>query len=68
MMARLTRTQTLIVGFVVSGLSLRAIAKRLHRSPRTIEKHLENIALQIPGDPTIPRKTRILLWGQRQQM
>lgn len=67
-MTRLTRTQTMIVGFVVSGLSLRAIAKRLQRSPRTVEKHLENIALQIPGDPMIPRKTRILLWGQQQKV
>lgn len=68
MTVRLTQTQAVIVGFVVSGLSLRAIATRLQRSPRTIEKHLENIALQIPDNPEIPRKTRILLWGLRKQL
>jgi DNA-binding CsgD family transcriptional regulator len=38
----LTKCEKLCVSYSLSGLSAKDIAKKLHRSPRTIETHLEN--------------------------
>ena len=41
--ASLTRRELEVVGLIVEGLSCREAAKRLSRSPRTIENHLRSV-------------------------
>ena len=41
--ARLTSRQVVILSLVAQGITSRAIASRLHISPRTVERHLQNI-------------------------
>ncbi len=41
--ARLTSRQVVVLSLAAQGLTSRAIGYRLHISPRTVERHLENI-------------------------
>ncbi len=41
--ARLTSRQVVVLSLVAQGLTSRAIGFRLHISPRTVERHLQNI-------------------------
>jgi DNA-binding NarL/FixJ family response regulator len=59
----LTPMQRIVAAHIAEGLSVPAIAARLQRSPRTIEKHVQQIADTIPGDRSIAPMRRILRWA-----
>lgn len=63
---KLTPTQRIIAEHVGRGKSTRDIATLLQRSPRTIEKHIEQIADSLPGDRAMTPMRRILCWALRQ--
>jgi len=50
-----------IVRLVAQGLTGREIAQRLHLSPRTVEKHEENIRLKLDA----PNRAALVVWAVR---
>lgn len=56
----LTPRQAQITELVGRGLSNKAIASRLGVAVRTVEKHIEKAARQIPGPG--PQRYKLIVW------
>jgi len=56
---RLTQTETHVLGLVLDGLSSKEIARRLHRSPRTIEGHRSNLMRKLDADNLLDLAKRV---------
>lgn len=56
---RLTVRELQIAGLVARGLTAKEIGARLHLSPRTVEKHEENIRAKLQ----VPNRAALAAWG-----
>lgn len=57
----LTPRETEIVRFLAQGLTAREIGQRLYLSPRTVEKHEENIRTKLE----VPNRAALVVWAIR---
>jgi DNA-binding CsgD family transcriptional regulator len=61
----LTKRETEVLGLIAEGLTNQAICGRLWVSPKTLERHVQNVYLKLglpPGEGVHRRVSAVLTW------